>query len=339
VSEAERSPAGPETPMLSPAAGQAADPEVSGPSLQTSSMQARRSRQWGLVFAAAGAILFSGKAIIVKLAFRHGVDAVTLLALRMLVALPLFLLMAAWSARRAPTPLSGSQRWQVLGLGFFGYYLASYLDFAGLAYVTATLERLILYLTPTLVLLVSWGLFGKRPSRLQWIALAVSYLGVGLAFGHDLLAGTEGIALGSALVFASALSYALYLAGSGEVVGRIGSVRLTAYASTVACVLCIGQFLLLRPVSALALPTPVYLLSLANGTLCTVAPVLLLMLGVSRLGSGQAAQIGMLGPVSTIVMSLLILGEPMGPWQVAGTVLVLGGVLLVSRAPAPQALR
>jgi len=310
---------------------------ASGHAVQQAEAQARaRRRRWGLVFSAAGAILFSGKAIIVKLGFRHGADAVTLLALRMLVALPLFALMAAWSARRAPAPLSAAQRWKVLALGFLGYYLSSFLDFAGLAYITATLERLILYLTPTLVLLLGWALFGRRPGRVQWIALVLSYLGVGLAFGHDLVLGGEDIVLGSALVFASTLTYAMYLVGSGELVGQVGSVRLTAYASSVACVLCIGQFLLLRPLSALRLPEPVYWLSLANGTLCTVAPVLLLMLGVSRLGSGPAAQIGMLGPVSTIVMSLLILGEPMGPWQVAGTVLVLGGVLLVSRAPAPR---
>lgn len=290
----------------------------------------------GLLFAAAGAILFSGKAIIVKLGFRYGADAITLLALRMLVAFPLFLLMAWWAARRAARPLDAGQRWRIAGLGVLGYYLASFLDFAGLAYISATLERLILYLTPTLVLLVGWLAFARRPSRMQWLALAVSYLGVGLAFGHDLQSGDRGILLGGALVFASAISYALYLVGSGELVGAIGSVRLTAYASSVASVLCIGQFLLLRPVSALVLPHEVYWLSLVNGTLCTVAPVLLVMLGISRLGSGLAAQVGMLGPVSTIVLSMLVLGEAMGPWQVAGTLLVLGGVLLVTRAPRPR---
>jgi len=288
----------------------------------------------GALLAAGGAILFSGKAIIVKLGFRYGADAVTLLALRMLVAFPLFLLMGAWAARRAPAPLAPADRWRILALGFCGYYLASFLDFAGLAYITATLERLILYLTPTLVLLIGWLAFGRRPTRVQLAALAVSYLGVALAFGHDVQVGGRGTVLGSALVFASALSYAVYLVGSGEVVARVGAVRLTAYASGVACVLCIGQFLLLRPLSALELPAPVWWLSLLNGTLCTVAPVLMVMLGVARIGSGPASQIGMLGPVSTIVLSLLLLGEPMGAWQVAGTLLVLGGVLLVSRRPA-----
>ncbi|KAF1686363.1 EamA family transporter [Pseudoxanthomonas broegbernensis] len=307
--------------------------DASGPAPRAADAAQRRRRLSGALLAAAGAILFSGKAIIVKLCFRHGVDAVTLLALRMLVAFPFFLLMAGWAARRAPAPLPAGDRWRVALLGFVGYYLASFLDFAGLAYITATLERLILYLTPTLVLLIGWAAFGRRPGRLQWVALGVSYLGVALAFGHDLQTGGDDIVLGGALVFGSTLAYAFYLAGSGEAVARVGAVRLTAYASSVACVLCIGQFLLLRPLAALALPPQVYWLSLLNGTLCTAVPMLMVMLGVARIGSGPASQIGMLGPVSTIVLSVLILGEPMGPWQVAGTLLVLGGVLLVTRAP------
>ncbi|MBD7921553.1 DMT family transporter [Xanthomonas bonasiae] len=284
----------------------------------------------GVLLAAGGAIAFSGKAIIVKLGYRYGVDAVTLLALRMLVALPCFAAMALWAARRAP-PLQRGDRWRIGALGVLGYYLASYLDFLGLAYITATLERLILYLTPTLVLLIGVLAFRRRPQRRQLWALALSYLGVLLAFGHDLQVGGARTAWGSLLVFGSALAYALYLVGSGQMVARIGAVRLTAYASLVACVLCIAQFLLLRPLQALLLPTPVYWLSLLNGTLCTAVPVLATMLAVRRIGSGLASQIGMLGPVSTIVLSVLLLGEAMGPWQIVGTLLVLGGVLTVSR--------
>lgn len=291
---------------------------------------ARRIDRSGLVLAALGAIAFSGKAIIVKLCFRHGADAVTLLALRMAVALPFFLAMGVWAARRA-SPLARGDRWRILALGFFGYYLASFLDFAGLAYITATLERLILYLTPTLVLLIGVVFAKRRPTRMQLFALGTSYLGVLLAFGHDLDHGGSDILLGGVLVFGSALAYAVYLYGSGEIVARIGAVRLTAYASSVASVLCIGQFLLLRPLGALAVPPQVYGLSLLNGTACTVLPVLATMLAVKRIGSATAAQIGMLGPVSTIVLSLLVLGEPMGPWQVAGTLLVMAGVFAVSR--------
>lgn len=287
----------------------------------------------GVALALFGAVAFSGKAIIVKLGYRLGADAITLLALRMLVALPFFAAMAWWARRDTQRfRLRGSDRWKVVGLGFCGYYLASFLDFAGLEYITATLERLILYLTPTLVLLIGAIFFRRKPARGQLLALAISYAGVALAFAHDLQAGSEGIALGGVLVFLSALSYASYLVGSGEVVARVGAVRLTAYASAVAAAFCVAHFLVTRPWHSLfALPADVYWLSLLNGTLCTVLPVLATMMAVQRLGSALASQIGMVGPVSTIVMSLLILGEPMGAWQVAGTVLVMLGVFVVTR--------
>jgi len=294
----------------------------------------RRLLASGLLLAAVGAIAASGKAVIVKLAYRHGADATTLLALRMLVALPFFVAMGAWAGRRAQ-PLSRGDKWRVAVLGFSGYYLSSYLDFLGLQYITATLERLILYLSPTLVVLIALVVLRQRPTRLQVAALVVSYLGVLLAFGHDIQLDGRRTLLGSALVFASALSYAVYLFGSGLAVARIGAVRLTAYASTVACVLCIGQYLLLQPLAALGRqPAPVYWLSLLNGTVCTVLPVLAIMVGVKRIGSSLAAQVSMLGPVSTIVLSVWLLDEPMGPWQSAGTVLVLLGVLLVGSGVA-----
>lgn len=294
----------------------------------------RPGHPWsGVALALFGAVAFSGKAIIVKLGYRFGADAITLLALRMLVALPFFALMAWWVRRDTQRfRLRGSDRWKVVGLGFCGYYLASFLDFAGLQYITATLERLILYLTPTLVLLIGVVLFGRKPAGRQLLALAISYLGVALAFGHDMETGGDGIALGGVLVFLSALSYASYLVGSGEVVARVGAVRLTAYASAVAACFCLLHFVIVRPWHSLfEQPADIYWLSLLNGTLCTVLPVLATMMAVQRLGSALASQIGMVGPVSTIVMSLLILGEPMGPWQVVGTVLVMLGVFAVTR--------
>ena len=288
----------------------------------------------GIGLAAIGAIAASGKAIIVKLGLRHGVDATTLLALRMLMALPLFVLMALWAARRAE-PLSWADRARVLWLGFTGYYLSSLLDFQGLQYISVTLERLILYLNPTLVLLINVLLARQRPGRWQIGALVLSYLGVLLAFGHDLQREGGQIIVGSLLVLGSALSYALYLFGSGQVVARIGAVRLTAYASCVASVLVLLHFAVTHPLPLLwQAPAPVQWLSLVNATVCTVLPVLAIMLAVQRVGSSLAAQVGMLGPVSTIVMSLWLLDEPMGPAQIAGTVLVLIGVLLGDQAAA-----
>lgn len=285
----------------------------------------------GLALAAAGSVAFSAKAIIVKLAYRHDVDAVTLIMYRMLFALPLFLALAWWAGRGKP-PLARRDLVVVAGLGFCGYYLASFLDFAGLQYITASLERLILYLNPTIVLLLGWLLLRQRVSVRQALALAVSYAGVLLVFGHEVqLAGADS-ALGAALVFGSALSYAVYLVYSGKEVRRLGALRLTGWATTVACVLCIAQFLLLRPLSAALVAPAVVWLSVLNATLCTFAPVLMVMMAIERIGATLTAQTGMIGPVSTIVMGVLILGEPMNAWIVAGTALVLLGVWLLARA-------
>jgi drug/metabolite transporter (DMT)-like permease len=291
-----------------------------------------RPKLWpGLAFALAGSVAFSGKAIIVKLAYRHGVDAVTLLMLRMLFALPLFVGLAWWASRGKPA-LTRRDVVAVLGLGFSGYYLASFLDFAGLVYISASLERLILYLNPTLVLLLGVVLHGKRVTGRQWAALGVSYAGVLVVFGHELTDLGPNVVLGAALVLGSALSYAVYLVQSGQEVQRLGALRLTGLATTVACVLCIGQFVVLRPVaSVFDVVTPVLWLSLLNATACTFAPVILVMLGIERLGAGLAAQTGLVGPMSTILMGVLILGEPMTVWISLGTLLVLAGVALLAR--------
>ncbi|GCL62663.1 DMT family transporter [Pseudaquabacterium pictum] len=290
-----------------------------------------QARWVGPLLAMAGAVAFSGKAIIVKLAYRHGVDAVTLIMLRMAVALPFFLLMCWW-AGRGRTPLPWRDRWIAAALGFSGYYLSSFLDFLGLQHITASLERLILYLTPSVVLLLSWALYGRRASARQWLAMALAYFGLVLVFGHELTLEGPRVALGTALVVASTLSYAGYLLYSGEVVQRIGALRLTGWASAVACVLCLAQFALLRPLAGVAdIPAPVLWLSLVNGTLCTVLPVLMVMMAIERIGSAKAAQYGMVGPVTTIAMGVLILGEPFTAWVAAGTLCVLGGVALLAR--------
>ena len=267
----------------------------------------------GLVLASLGAVAFSGKAIIVKLAYRHGVDAVTLIMFRMLFALPLFALLAWW-AGRGKQSLTRRDAVVVFGLGFSGYYLASFLDFAGLAYVSAGFERVVLYLNPTIVLALGFLLFKRRVTRRQLVALGVSYAGVLLVFG-------------------SAVSYAVYLVYSGEEVKRLGALRLTGLATSVACVMCIAQFLLLRPMtSALAVAPEVIWLSVLNATLCTFLPVLMVMMAIERIGGPVAAQTGLFGPLATIGMGVVILGEPFTAWMAAGTALVLAGIWLLTMA-------
>jgi drug/metabolite transporter (DMT)-like permease len=283
-----------------------------------------------MALATAGAVVFSGKAIIVKLSYRYGVDAVTVIMYRMLFALPLFLTLSWWSSRGKPKLTA--RDWKTLvGLGFLGYYLASFLDFAGLQYITANLERLILYLNPTVVLLLGLVLFRKPVSRGQWMALAVSYVGVLLVFGHDVSIGGDNVLLGGLLVFGSAVSYAMYLAFSGEAVKRIGALRITGVATSVACVLCIAQFFVLKPMSAMEVPPQVIWLAMLNATLCTFLPVLMVMLAIERVGAGVTAQVGMIGPLSTIAMSILLLDEPFTPWMAAGTFMVLVGIWILTR--------
>ncbi len=284
----------------------------------------------GLAIALGGAVLFSTKAVVAKLLYRYHVDAVTVLAFRMLFSLPIFAVVALWKMR-SEAPLAPPDRWRLVGLGLIGYYLSSFLDFLGLQYISVGLERLILFLTPTFVLLIT-TLFLKHPiRRRQWLALAASYCGIVLVFVHDLQGGASNVVLGSLLVLGSAGSYAVYLLGSGELVKRIGSLRLVSYAMCVSSVACIVQFFVLRPPSMLLQPMPVYELSLVNGLLCTVMPVFMTMIAVARIGAPTASQAGMIGPVSTLFLGALILGEPITAWQLAGTALVLFGIYLLSK--------
>ncbi|WP_407279605.1 DMT family transporter [Aromatoleum evansii] len=291
------------------------------------------SNRAGLLFATLGAIGFSFKAIFVKLAYRYGVDAETLLALRMGFSLPFFVVMGLVADARATHRMDGRDWLWMAALGFSGYYLSSYLDFLGLRYISAALERLILFLYPTLVIVLSALFLAKPIGRRTLAALALCYCGIGLAVGHDLhVAGdARDVVVGGTLVFVSALSYALYLMGNGQVVGRLGAMRVTAFATSVASVLCIVQFLVLRPVSALDQPWQVYALGVAMALMSTVAPVWLVSEAIRRLGAGPVSLMGTLGPVVTILLGWLLLDEVLGLSQLAGTALVIAGVLVMAR--------
>lgn len=311
-------------------------------------------RLQGLAFALAGAVAFSGKAILAKLMYRTGADAFAVIGLRMAMALPLFLVIAWWTGRSgqgaAPrVPLSRRERWQIAGLGFCGYYLASTFDFLGLQYISAALERAILYLNPAIVLLLSALWFRQRVSVAQVVAMALAYAGVMLVWGHDLdvahmAAASAGgvspghaVAIGSVLVFLSATAYALYLIGSGRLVARVGSACLIGLASSVACVVTLVQWAVVWLGSGGAmgslqgLPLEVYTMSLLNATACTVLPMWFVMRGVALLGASTASQIGMVGPLSTIWMASIWLNEPISTRLLAGTAVVVVAVLMLGR--------
>ena len=283
-----------------------------------------------MAYALAGSIAFSAKAIVVKLAYLHAVDAVTLIMYRMLFALPIFGFMAWWASRNQPA-LTRNDWLGVLGLGFTGYYLASFLDFAGLQYINASLERLILYLNPTLVLLLGWLLYRQRIRRAQALGMLLSYSGIVLVMGHEVSLQGSNTLLGAVLVFGSAASYAVYLSYSGELVKRLGALRLVGLATSVACVLCLLQFALLRPLASAWVAPQVIWLSLLNATLCTAVPVVLVMMAIERIGAGLTAQVGMIGPLATILMGVGLLGEPFTGWAAGGTALVMAGIYVVTR--------
>ena len=293
----------------------------------------RRDALAGTLFCFSAAVLFSAKSILVKLVYVHPVDASTMLALRMAFSLPFFLSMMVWSSRSRQHRRLDRREWiAVAALGFVGYYLASYLDFLGLQYISASFERLTLFLYPTIVVLLSAMLFKRRMDRYQLLALVLSYTGIALVFIEHLNTSDvqHDVWLGASLVLASAVIYSVYLVGSAEVVGRIGAVRFTAYAMTVACVVTFLQFLLTHPLSALRLPHEVYALTLAMAVFSTVLPAALMSEGLRRIGANRAAMVGSIGPVSTIMLGYVFLGELLTEIQLAGAALVLAGVTLVT---------
>ncbi len=301
--------------------------------------EALRHRRYvyGLLMAGLGSVLFSGKAILVKIAFTHGANAETLIALRMLMALPLFWGIYWWQARRqAMSPLTVADQVKIFFLGFMGYFFSSYLDFLGLQYISVGLERIILYLTPTIVLLISYFALNKSISRLQWFALAVGYLGVIVVFIQDASATGSMALLGMLLVFASACSYAVYMIGSGEMVCRVGSVRLVVYASSASALFSVIQILIYEPTAVFVQAPQIYWLSLINASLCTVIPMLLIMIAINRIGSPLVAQAGVLGPVSTLLMGWVFLSEPITWIQISGMALVIGAMWLLVRNDAPS---
>jgi drug/metabolite transporter (DMT)-like permease len=287
-------------------------------------------RGWGIAFAVVGVLAFSFRPILIKLSYAaHPVSPTTLLFLRMGLSLPFFLAIAWWL--RNQQPVLARRDWAAIaGLGFLGYYAASFLDFIGLQWVGAGTGRLILYLFPTLVLLLSFLFLKTVPGWREIIALVMSYAGIVLVLANQIGGENRMFALGAALVFTSALCYAGYLVAGSQVVKRVGSMRFTAYSTVVATVPAVIQFLLLESAGALDLPANVWAYAIVLATASTVLPLFLQAEALKRIGASHFALIGALGPVSVAVTSALGLDEPFTAVQALGGALVIFGVLLVS---------
>ena len=287
-----------------------------------------RSRYIGAAFAAVAAVAFSGKAVIVKLAYRHGVDPVTLLALRMVFSAPLFLALGWWASSRDSAPITASDRRSIFVLGMVGYYLSSYFDFLGLQHITAALERLVLFLYPTFVMLLAAVFFKRRITARDVAALALSYVGIVFVFLNDLATQPGNVVAGSAWVMLSALFYAAYLLGSGPLVQRVGSLRFASNAGLVSCVGVLIHFFIVSDARTLfGQPAPVYWLAFLMAAVSTVMPIALTSEGIRRIGASHASVIGSVGPIATIFLGFVFLDEAITAVQLLGAALVLAGVL------------
>ena len=291
----------------------------------------KKPAPWGLLLALLAAFGFSLKAIFIKLAYPYGVDAITLLALRMGFALPVFLWVGL-AEHKAGAALSRQDWGKLFLLGCLGYYGASILDFWGLEYISAGLERLILFTYPTLTILIGVLFQGKAFTRREGVAIALCYTGIGFAFMHDLnLGDTRSVLIGGALVFASSVSYAFYLSGSGPMIARLGAMRFAALAMLFSSAVTLIHFLAVQPLTAFIQPLPVYGWALAMALFATVIPVFALSAAIRRIGAGPASLFGMVGPILTIGFGWWLLGEPISIEQTIGAIFVVLGILIVSR--------
>jgi drug/metabolite transporter (DMT)-like permease len=287
----------------------------------------------GAILVFIGAVMFAGKAVIIKWIYMHydSMSTLPLLALRMIFSLPFYLLVL-WFNSNQKTPLSDRDKYYIVGLGVLGYYLASYFDFKGLEYITATLERLILFIYPTLVVLISALFLGKKITTIQIVAIIITYLGIGITFIPELdIAQQNNVVLGSSFIFMSALTYAVYLIGSGELLTKIGSQRLTSMVLIVSCITVLIHYYLADGRSLFGFDSIIYILCLVMAIFCTVIPTFMVAEGIKLIGAGNASIISTVGPLATIIMATQILGEPFNLWHAAGTVLILFGVFWVSK--------
>ena len=295
-------------------------------------MDVSRSRYWiGALFVFLAAFCFALKGILIKLAYQYDIDAISLLTLRLLFSLPFYVGIALYQGKRAPKTSLSVVQWLLLAaLGITGYYLASFFNFLGLVYISASLERILLFTYPTFVLLMNALGYGHRVVRLQWAALALTYTGILIAFVPHLQSENQhDIVIGGFWVILSGLVYAVYLVGSDSMIAKIGSQRYTSYALIAATIPVIIHCGIANGFALSHYPMPVYLLSGTMAVVVTVIPTFMIAEGIKRVGSGNASIIASVGPVFTIILATSLLGEDISILQLLGTALVLAGVFLI----------
>jgi len=292
----------------------------------------RNSYLFAAIITIIGAILFSTKAVVIKLAYQHPIDSLSLLALRMLFSLPFFIGILLFQKKdKQQTPIKGSDWWKMAAIGMLGFYCASYLDFIGLQYISASLERMVLYIYPTLVLIISAIAFKKKITKIQYIALVLSYIGVAIIFsGKISTVGNSNPLLGAVFVFFAALTYAMFLVGSGQMLPRIGTRRFTSYSMIAAAFAVLLTNAIVNGFDLLKYPMEIYGLVLFMAIFATVLPTFMIAEGIRIIGANNSSIIGAIGPVSTIILAYIFLGERLYLVQFLGTLFVISGVLIIT---------
>lgn len=286
----------------------------------------------GYLLAVLGSIMFSTKAVLVKLAYKYDVDATSLLMLRMLFSLPFFIGLYLYFKRKSPesTVTLRSYKWHVIVLGLMGYYIASYLDLSGLQYIDASLERIILFLYPTLVVIISFIALKKPATTAQVIAIIITYIGIVLAYaGNYQVSDNPNQLHGSILIIGSAFFYAIYLVGSQQIITKVNSKMYNASAMITACLAILIHNALINGFNLFTFSVEVYIYALMIAMIATVIPSFLIVEAIKIIGANNSSIIGTIGPVSTITLAVLLLGERLSLTQIFGSLIVISGVLFL----------
>lgn len=294
-------------------------------------MEHKKALPWiAVLLGIIGVILFSAKAVMVKLAYAYEVDSLTLLLFRMGFALPFYLFIAVMKGPVKNAEVRAKDYLWIVFFGFIGYYLASLFDFLGLQYLKAGLERIILFIYPTIVILLSWWIFKKPLSRVQAIAILITYIGIVITFWNEIETSGAQTYWGAFLIVLSAITYASYLVGSGWLIPKFGVLRFTSYAMIVSTVCVAIHYMSSGKQEITGYAPEVYAYGLALAVLSTLIPSFLVSEAIKRLDASNFAILGSLGPVSTIILAYLFLDEHLTLLQLMGMLVVISGVTYLS---------
>ncbi|GAB1858640.1 DMT family transporter [Flavobacteriaceae bacterium MHTCC 0001] len=295
-------------------------------------------RFWlGTFIGVLGIVLFSSKAVMVKLAYQYNVDAMSMLLLRMVFSFPFYIVIAFMYSNSNSTTKKTSKDWLwLVFFGVVGYYLASYFDFVGLTYIKASLERIILFIYPTIVLLLNKLFLKQKITNPQIMAIILTYIGVVVAFADEVNISGDNTILGGALIVLSALTYASYLVGSGWLIPKYGVMQFTAYAMLVSCICVFVHYSIINRVGLFGFEWQVYALGFLIAVFATVIPSFLVSAAIKMISSSNFAIIAGIGPISTIVLAAIFLEEQLTLLQLLGALVVIVGILFISLKKSKQ---